>query len=99
MKKTKKKKKKEKQQFLSNLISKMDSLAHFNSKNVNVNVHYSYSLKVMALSIFLNFWVDTNFKDLGTANKFQSFTALGKNKNFQIFFNISWLFLQWKCHH
>ena len=40
----------------------MDSLTYFHSKNVNFYVHYSYSLKVMALSIFQNLWVDTSLK-------------------------------------
>ena len=40
----------------------MDSLTHLHSKNVYFYIHYSCSLKVIALSIFQNFWVDTNLK-------------------------------------
>ena len=41
----------------------MDSLTHFHSKNVYFYIHQSYR-KVTALSIFQNFWVDTNlFKE------------------------------------
>ena len=39
----------------------MDFLIQFHSKNVYFYIHYSCSLKVIALSIFQNFWVDTNF--------------------------------------
>ena len=38
----------------------MDSLTHFHSRNVYFCILHSYSLKVMAVSIFQNFWVDTN---------------------------------------
>ena len=40
----------------------MDSLTLFHSKNVYFYLRYSYSLKIMALSIFQNFWVDTSLK-------------------------------------
>ena len=44
---------------------KMESLTHFHSKNVCFYQHYSYNLKVTALSIYQNFWIDTNLKILG----------------------------------
>ena len=40
----------------------MDSLTHSHSKNAYFYIHYSYSIKVTALSIFQNFWVDTSLK-------------------------------------
>ena len=53
-------KKKKKLSFLIKFVSKMDFLIH--SKKVYFYIHCSCSLKVMALSIFQNFWVVTNFK-------------------------------------
>ena len=42
-------------------MPKIDFLAHFYSRNVYVYIHYGLSLnRVTALSIFQNFWVDTN---------------------------------------
>ena len=40
----------------------MNHLTHFHSKNVYFYMHYSYSFKIMALSIFQNFWIDTSLK-------------------------------------
>ena len=40
----------------------MDSLSHFHSKNVYFYIRIMNSFKGMALSIFQNFWDDTNLK-------------------------------------